>query len=211
LVDGTFAGKRYGKGWDLANFKRNPVVVLAHQYQTLPVGQVTRIWTDAVGARKRLRATLTFSASNPVGQAVLDLFREGVLRAVSVGFYSRGKPYSPETASDRADLGLGAYGVLHADPELLEISPCPVPANPNAVQEAFDVRGGSRGPAEAALVLRSLAGSRHTDVGQAVRDYDAAWRRTLRALETVASEAQYERNRRRAINDFERGMRRRLT
>ncbi len=31
------------KGWDLKNFKKNPVIIYAHDYRTLPIGKATHI------------------------------------------------------------------------------------------------------------------------------------------------------------------------
>jgi len=207
LVDGVFGGRRYGKGWDLANYLKNPVVCLFHAYNQFPVG-TAKVWTDSVGTRKRLRAKITFSSVT--GQTVLDLYREGVMRSVSVGFASK-DPYRPESGKEREALGLGAYGVLHCNPELWEISAVPLPALPGAVVEGLR---GAQGPAEAALILRSLAGSgssRQTDVARLVEDYDRGFRGAVRDLEAAATEERYQRGVRRAVEDFERGMRRRLT
>ncbi|MBU2177581.1 MAG: hypothetical protein KJ556_21015, partial [Gammaproteobacteria bacterium] len=30
-------------GWDLKNFKKNPVIMFAHDYRTLPIGRATKI------------------------------------------------------------------------------------------------------------------------------------------------------------------------
>ena len=57
LVDGVFAGRKYGAGWQLDNFKKNPVCVLAHSYSTLPIAQVTKIWREAIDRCSRDPAT----------------------------------------------------------------------------------------------------------------------------------------------------------
>ena len=203
LVDGTFAAKRYGKGWDLAHFVVNPVVMLFHQYNAFPVG-TAKVWTDSVGPRKRLRARMTFSSVT--GQTVLDLYREGVMRSVSVGFASK-NAYRPETLKEREALGLGPYGVLHCNPELYEVSCVPLPANPGAVVEGLR---GAHGQ-EAALVLRGMFSSGPMDLDQAVREYGVAFARTVRALEAAANEERHQKNVRGLIDDFGAGLRRRLT
>src|SRR5437773_9524353 len=73
-VDGVVAGRRFGDGWKLDAFRRNPVLLFGHDYHSLPIGTVSELWTDAVGARKPPRARIAFSRSNPVGDTVHDLF-----------------------------------------------------------------------------------------------------------------------------------------
>ncbi|MGB0889971.1 MAG: hypothetical protein ACPGWS_06765, partial [Solirubrobacterales bacterium] len=54
----------------------------------------------------------------------------------SVGFMPTQKPKVP-TKAEREALGMPAYGVIYEGQELLEISLVSVPANPQALQNAF--------------------------------------------------------------------------
>ena len=106
------------KGWDLTNFKTNPVVVWAHDYSELPIGKVLSITVTDKG----LEAEFEFTPENgnPKGQQVKNLVDNGFLNAVSVGFI-------PKTRAGNIITGA----------ELLEISVVPVPANQEAIRLAI--------------------------------------------------------------------------
>jgi phage head maturation protease len=139
----TFKGSdettdRYGdiirvKGWELAAYKRNPVLLWAHEYGIPPLGRTLRVWKD--NDQKALLFMCQFADEATAGELGLfadDIFRmykSGMLNATSVGFmpieYNR-----PKTAEEREQLGLGEYGYEYTKQELLELSCVPVPANP---------------------------------------------------------------------------------
>lgn len=179
--DGTVGAKRVGDGWVTSNFEKNPTVLVGHDYTSLPVGQVTRLWGDKVGDRKRLRAEVKFSASNPVADTVLGLFRDGSMRTVSVGFRSLAQ-YQPSD-SERREWQMPSYGIVHASSELLEISAVPVPGNANALADgerhalsllaAVAARSGHNG---LAVHVRSLLAPRHDPL---VERFEASMRRAL--------------------------------
>jgi HK97 family phage prohead protease len=164
LVDGKLDSKRYGDGWQLKAFKRNPVLLLSHDYGALPIGAVTKLWTDSARGVKRLRAQMTFASSSATANEVLALYREGVMRSVSVGFLPL-KVHRPGSDEERKELGLGPYGVLHATSELWELSCVSLPANPGAVVEGLtcDQRTGLCRLADVA------AADGHRDFGYAIR------------------------------------------
>lgn len=108
------------KGWQLESYKRNPVVLWAHDYSALPVGKATEIAVSG----GRLVATAQF-AEHPFAETVFQLVKGGFLRATSVGFAP--KAYK---INDERD------GVDFKEQELLEFSIVPVPANPEALIEA---------------------------------------------------------------------------
>ncbi len=103
------------KGWDLVNFKKNPVMPFAHNYSALPVGKATSV----IVTDKGLECEFEFAPAegNPVAQQVKVLYDLGYLNAVSVGFI-------PKTRS----------GNIITSAELLEISFVPVPANQEALR-----------------------------------------------------------------------------
>ena len=41
-------------GWDLRNFKKNPVIMYAHDYRTLPIGKAPRVWVSKDGTLRIL-------------------------------------------------------------------------------------------------------------------------------------------------------------
>lgn len=102
-------------GWDLTNFKLNPVMPWAHDYSALPVGKATSVQVTKLG----LEAEFEFAPAegNPMAQQVKVLYDQGYLNAVSVGFI-------PKTRQ----------GNIIKSAELLEISFVPVPANQEALR-----------------------------------------------------------------------------
>jgi HK97 family phage prohead protease len=105
-------------GWQLKNFKSNPVMLVSHDYTQLPIG------TWEVSRRDgRLIAKAKFS-SIPKAQEVETLVKEGILSAVSVGFIVRQRNEVNPSIIEKA--------------ELLEISWVSVPANPSALMLAYE-------------------------------------------------------------------------
>lgn len=105
--------------WRLDSYRRNPVVLFAHDYDQ-PIGRAESLDVQQ-GA---LHARIVF-ASTPKGEEVLTLFREGALRAFSVGFRV-GSIQQEQTQDGRSVDRL-------LDCELWEISAVAVPANPDAL------------------------------------------------------------------------------
>jgi len=104
-------------GWSLANFKKNPVMLVSHDYTQLPIGT----W-EVHKAGGKLTAKATFSSIERAKE-VETLVREGILSAVSVGFIVKERNIKDPYVIEKA--------------ELLEISWVSVPANPNALQLAM--------------------------------------------------------------------------
>lgn len=110
--------------WDLARYLTNPVVLWAHNSRELPIGVAKNVRVeDGV-----LRATVDFVAAdmNPKAEEVLKAIRAKVVRGVSVGFMSHSHRW--EKLNDAEVLVLD-------DNELLEISVCTIPSNPEALAE----------------------------------------------------------------------------
>ena len=117
-------------GWRLEEYRKNPVVLWAHQYKIPPIGRALN--TRIEGERLRSEAQFTPSdMGHPLGfgfgHTVFRMFQEGYLNAVSVGF-------DPVKWAYNEDRGFNAIDFL--EQELLEFSPVPIPANPDALQGA---------------------------------------------------------------------------
>jgi HK97 family phage prohead protease len=110
------------EGWDLENYRQNPVVLWAHRHDLLPIGKSVDIWVEN-GA---LYAAIEF-ARTEFAQQIRQLFEGGFLRGVSVGF--RALKVTPKRGSD----GRGQKGTVFERQELLEISAAPVPMHPAAL------------------------------------------------------------------------------
>ncbi len=104
-------------GWDLTAYRKNPVILWAHNYNELPVAKAVDVgpWGGA------LLATAEF-ARHEFAETVLDLYTNGFLNAVSVGFIPHEQVPNDE----------GGWNVGKA--ELLEFSCVPVPANSEALR-----------------------------------------------------------------------------
>lgn len=107
-------------GWRLDAYRRNAVVLWAHNYDQLPIARCTSIGVE--------NATLIAVAEFPpaglyqFADVVLGMLRAGFLSAVSVGF----RPVRAVPSPDRR-------GTDYAEAELLEFSVVPVPANADAL------------------------------------------------------------------------------
>lgn len=117
------------KGWKLANFKKNPIALWAHDSRS-PIGT----WTDITVEDGKLYATLQLAAhgTSPFLNTVRSLIEQRILRAVSVGF--RPLKAVPLEGSKNG-------GVRYVEQELLEISVVAIPANSAAlgVARSFDL------------------------------------------------------------------------
>ncbi len=129
------------KGWDLANFSLNPLLLWAHQKDQPPIGRVVEARKARLegGSRKALLSTSKFhdEEKNPFAEMIWKMVADGDLPAVSVGFLALDvlRPKSPEEA---VELGVGEYGVKFVTQELLELSVVTVPAKADAVARKLD-------------------------------------------------------------------------
>jgi HK97 family phage prohead protease len=120
---------RYGdtikaSGWDLAAYRRNPVLQWAHDSSIPAIGRVTNLRTTS----RDLRSSLVFAPRDvyPLADTIFNLVKGKFLSAVSVGF-------APiKAAPSKARPG----GIDFFEQELLELSVCNVPANPDCLVQA---------------------------------------------------------------------------
>lgn len=132
---------RYGdivrvQGWDLNNYRKNPVFLVFHDGHQFPAGRAVKVWKEASdpGAPngKSLMFLIYFPEGNQWSEFVYNQFKDGLMNAVSVGFRAL-KANNPASDEERQSLGLGTYGVEFLKQELLELSAVPIPANQNAL------------------------------------------------------------------------------
>ncbi len=116
-------------GWDLKNFKKNPVIMFAHAYNTLPIGKATKI-----GVKDgKLMDVVEFppEGTYEFADTVARLVDAGYLKTQSVGFIPK-KWEDGDFDEDDKKKPRRTY----TKQELLEISIVPVPSNPNALMNA---------------------------------------------------------------------------
>lgn len=118
---------RYGdvvepSGWDLKNFKKNPIALFGHS-SGFPIGT----WTDLRVEGGKLIGRLKLAAHGTSARIdeLISLVEQGILRAVSVGF----RPLESDPIDASRPYGPQRY----KRQELLETSLVSVPANPAAV------------------------------------------------------------------------------
>jgi len=140
LPDGTYeyvasdeTVDRYGdvirvSGWELKNYKANPVILFAHQKDN-PVGLATKVWTES--QKLMVRIKMAEEGTSPFIDTLRKLMDQKIVRAVSVGFLPTKQPnYIRDEKNDMIT------GVEYVGQELLENSLVTVPANPMALQTA---------------------------------------------------------------------------
>lgn len=119
--------------WDVDNFKVNPVLLWAHNYDLPPVGKV--LWNKV--QKNGLKFMPKFAPTD-MGKELYMLYREGFLNTFSVGFL----PKDFEEDEEETVQFMGWFGdmfekpvLTYTDVELLEISCVPVPSCPAALVE----------------------------------------------------------------------------
>ena len=121
-------------GWQLDNYRRNPVFQNAHQYGdvifTLGKALITEV--RAVAGRKVLFQRVEFATEvNPMAKIAYGLYKGKFLNAVSVGFIPLRWEDSPSSSSSSSSSNPRRK---YLEQELLEVSAVGIPANPEALQ-----------------------------------------------------------------------------
>lgn len=113
------------KGWKLDRYRKNPVVLWAHDASLLPIARADKVWIE--GDSLKAIATFVPKATLRFADTVLELIKGGFLSATSVGFM----PLKWAFADDQAR----GFGIDFIESELLEFSIVPIPANAEALIE----------------------------------------------------------------------------
>ncbi len=115
------------EGWDLTNFKRNPVALFNHN-SSFPIGK----WHNlrVVGGELRGDLRLAPKGTSERIDEIIRLVDADILKAVSVGFV----PIDSESINKNDKFGFG--GTRFKRTELVETSLVAIPANPNALAVA---------------------------------------------------------------------------
>lgn len=116
-------GRQDVTGWQLDTYAKNPIVVLNHNWLSLPVGRA-RAWTEESG----LMAAVQF-ADTPEARQVEQLVSQGFLRGISAGYIPL--EYQPVRNKDGWPIGIHS-----SKQELVELSIVTIPADPQALRVA---------------------------------------------------------------------------
>lgn len=146
-------------GWILDNFLKNPVVLWAHKYDQPAVGKALEVRKDGNGLKSRVE----FATADiyPFADQVYKLYKNGYMKAVSVGFI----PIEWEENKE------GGYNFKKQ--ELLEFSLVPVPANPEALV-SLAVKGLEAEREEKAVITYARAHPNGTPLAPEDESWDAA-------------------------------------
>lgn len=124
------------EGWLLNRFKTNPVFLWAHNYMQPPIAKVIKIWKEKDGLH--FIAQFPSKGTYELADIVFDLYKEGILKAFSVGFIT--KKFKPLKGSswkedDDGVIDINRTGRKIIEAELLEISSVPVGSNYEALSK----------------------------------------------------------------------------
>lgn len=113
-------------GWDMKNFKNNPVILLNHNYHDLPVAKAENV--KVKDGQLVFKIKFPEDGVYPVADTVRRLYKSGFMNASSVGF----KPKEWIDGNGEKNKPFRTY----TKQELLELSLVTVPSNPEALVSA---------------------------------------------------------------------------
>lgn len=121
---------RYGdiidqKGWVLDSYKKNPVVLLNHDSNQLPIGK-----GNVYIRNDKLTIDVEFDSEDKRAAEVERKAKKGFMNAVSVGFRPLESKSRSELPTDHRYYG--QRGMYYSKAELLEVSIVTIPANGEA-------------------------------------------------------------------------------
>lgn len=107
-------------GWELKNFKKNPLILWAHNHEEPAIGVSEKTWIEGTGKKARLMIKPVLHEVTERARAIKRLVELGIIRSLSVGF----RPIDQD-------------GNTFTKQELLEVSIVNVPANADAQMLAY--------------------------------------------------------------------------
>lgn len=199
-------------GWDLRAYKKNPVVLFAHDNREPPIGRAIRIGKK--DGKLTSRAEFTPRDMNPFGHSIFQMYAGGFMKATSVGF----RPLKFEMSEDEKRSG----GIDFLKQELLEFSAVPVPANPEALLEArsagvdtkpfkqwaerildeWDEHGDLMVPKRAVIALQKHAGKSGASTQVSVDIQDELLAKNLESVKNSRAETEEMDDQEDTNNDF---------
>jgi HK97 family phage prohead protease len=138
FVASTSRIDRYGdiieQEWDLADFWRNPVFLWSHNSWGMPIGWVREFAPNAERTETVARVEFAPAGHDEFVDKLARAVNLRLIRAVSVGFV-------PLEHEDRLDDRGRWDGYRFMRSQLIELSLCTVPANPDALGLAKSIDG----------------------------------------------------------------------
>lgn len=121
------------KGWDLKNYRKNPVVLFAHDGRKPPIGRGKDISKDDTSLSASVEFMDNEVDTSGFSDMIYRMVRGGFLKATSVGFMPKVFEFVDDEEPGNEDR---RFGIDFKKQELLEFSIVPVPSNPEALIEA---------------------------------------------------------------------------
>lgn len=180
------------QNWNFDLFQRNPVLPYGHNWWSPPIGNALQweVLDRKEGGKGGYKGRALFllnlfarEEESSEADRVFRLVKSGFLKAGSVGFRSR-RVIRIENEDERNELGLGRWGVILDDNQLLEFSVTTLGANHGAMAVLSAAKSkGLVKPDDAALV-REIERRRMHQAGSADawRTLDADWVSMFRTL-----------------------------
>ncbi len=120
-------------GWQLDNYRKNPVFLWAHDYKQPPIGKAVDI--QIKDGKLVFRVEFAPAETYPFADVIYRLYKGGFLSATSVGFIPLEVEDEAVDAKDGVEDSTGPRRI-YTKQELLEVSGVPVPSNPEALIQA---------------------------------------------------------------------------
>ena len=120
-------------GWQLANYKKNPVVLWGHRHDIPAIGKAERVYKD--DGKLKFKVRFAQEGAHELADTVRALIDDDILKSVSVGYI----PLKREYPSD--DEKAKQPQVVTMKAELYELSVVNVPANQNALISSMKEKG----------------------------------------------------------------------
>lgn len=166
------------EGWDLKNFKANPVLLWAHDHYEPAIGTASKVWIEGTGKKAALMIRGKFHEYTERARAVKQMVQEGIIKTMSVGF----KPI---------DMDDNTY----TKQELLEVSFVNVPANPQAQISAIKSlrEAGIQDKTIAELGIPIAVYDRMTELEKNVNSLEEQFKTVVKAQVPVNPQGRYSR------------------
>jgi len=138
-------------GWKIENFLKNPVFLWAHDYRSVPLARAEKVIRRRNPNRYEFHEVFPTVGLYPFADMILSLYSEKIINASSIGFI----PLDWEDIEEKDDEGsiIPHRGRKYILQELLELSGCAVPANPEALQNMMSNLAGFVGDKKLAKYL----------------------------------------------------------
>jgi len=171
-------------GGDLTEFVKNPVAPFSHRSGDFPVGTWDNVQQVLTGRPKRTEGDLVLVAEgvDPIADRLAGHIGAGSVRACSIGFIPRSVERREVPEEKRDSYYYPGYMIQEW--ELVECSPCVIPANPGALAKAA-----AEGDVHAREILEEVLDSwaKHPETGLLIprTEFEAAFKAAGPARSTV--------------------------